>query len=75
MEGRFEVDFGGPPRGAPQSITVGCRVNGALTDTPVKFKVELKVVGLKPFSSVLVGIGTFNLERSTLVSRTRPRHQ
>ena len=52
---------------------MGRRAVGALNDTPVEFKVELKESDPKPFPSVPVGPGTFNLERSTLVSRIRPR--
>ncbi len=48
---------------------------GALNDTPVEFKVDLKEPEPQHFPSVLVGTGTFNLERSTLVSRTRPRRR
>ena len=56
-------------------LTLGRRAVGTLNDTPVEFKVELKEPEPKPFPSVPVGAGTFNLERSTLVSRTRPRRR
>ncbi len=46
-----------------------------LNDTPVEFKVELKVVRLKPFSSAPVEAGTFDLERSTLMPQTRPQRR
>ncbi len=55
--------------------TVGRRAVGALNDTPVEFKVELKEPEPKPFPSVPVGTRTFNLERSTLVLRTRSRRR
>ncbi len=56
-------------------FTVGRRAVGALDDTPVEFKVELKNPEPKPFLLVPIGIGTFNLEGSTLVSRARPRRR
>ncbi len=54
---------------------VGRRPVGALNDTTVEFMVELKEPEPKPFLSIPVGTGTFNLERSALVSRTRPRRR
>ncbi len=39
------------------------------------FKVEFKKPKPQSFPSVPVGTVTFNLERSTLVSRTRPRRR
>ncbi len=53
--------------------TIGRRAIGTRNDTQVEFKVELKEPGTKPFSLVPFGIGTFKLERSTLVSPTRLR--
>ncbi len=56
--------------------TVGRRALGTISDTPVELKVdEFKKPEPKPFSSVTVGTGTLNLERSTLVSRTRSRRR
>jgi hypothetical protein len=65
----------GPGYTRGPGITVGRRAVGALNDTLVEFKVEFKEPEPKPFPSVPVGAGTFNLERSTLVSRTRPRRR
>ncbi len=59
----WQQPFGGSPR---------CRHPN---DTPVEFKFEFKEPELKPYPSVPVGIGTFNLECSNLVSRTQPRHR
>ncbi len=53
--------------------TVGRCAVGAINDTPVEFKVELKEPEPKPFPSLHVGAGAFILERSTLVLRTRSR--
>ncbi len=50
-------------------------LSAPLTTPPVEFKVELKEPEPKPFPSQPVGTGTFNLERSTHVSRTRPRRR
>ncbi len=59
-------------RGLAVASTVGRRDVGVLYDIPVEFKVELKEPEPRLLPSVPVGAGTFNLERSTLVSRTRP---